>query len=151
MVEVFDELQLSELVCSVVGLSALGAVTFLADTGDLTRFASARAVVKHSPLAPGEMSSGTYTGRTRLTGQGRPGLRRAAWRAVWGAQKANPVYGAKFTQLTNISENKLNRAQAHAALAAALLRQLYAVVSTGQRWDVAIAAGGRCEVIQPAS
>jgi hypothetical protein len=41
MVEVFDELQLSELVCSVVGLSALGAVTFLADTGDLTRFASA--------------------------------------------------------------------------------------------------------------
>jgi transposase len=33
------------------------------------------------------------------------------------------------------------RGQAHAALAAALLRQLYAVVSTGQRWDAAIAAG----------
>src|SRR5674476_1077823 len=43
------------------------------------------------------------------------------------------------------------RGQAHAALAAAILRQLYAVVSTGQRWDAAIAAGGRCEVIEPAA
>jgi transposase len=151
MVEVLDELQLTELVCSIVGLSALGAATILAETGDLTRFASARSVVKHSGLAPREKSSGTYTGRTRLTGQGRPGLRRAAWRAVWGAQKANPVYAAKFTHLTTRTENKLNRGQAHAALAAAILRQLYAVVSTGQRWDAAIAAGGRCEVIEPAA
>jgi hypothetical protein len=37
------------------------------------------------------------------------------------------------------------------ALAAALLRQLYAVVTTGQKWDAAIAAGGRREVIQPAA
>jgi transposase len=151
MVAVLDELQLTELVCSIVGLSALGAATILAETGDLTRFASARAVVKHSGLAPREKSSGTYTGRTKLTGQGRPGLRTAAWRAIWGAQKANPVYAAKFTHLTSRTENKLNRGQAHAALAAALLRQLYAVVTTGQKRDAAIAAGGRREVMEPAA
>jgi transposase len=111
MVDVLDGLQLSELVCSIVGLSALGAATILAETGDLTRFASARAVVKHCGLAPRERSSGTYTGRTRLTGQGRPGLRVAAWRAIWGAQKANPVYAAKFIHLTSRTENKLNRAK----------------------------------------
>jgi Transposase IS116/IS110/IS902 family len=77
MVAVVDELQLTELVTSIVGLSAVGGVTILAETGDLTRVASARAVVKHSGLAPREKSSGTYTGRTKLTGQGRPGLRRA--------------------------------------------------------------------------
>jgi transposase len=130
MVEVLDERQLTELVCSIVGLSALGGATILAETGDLTRFASARAVVKHSGLAPREKSSGTYTGRTKLTGQGRPGLRAAAWRAIWGAQRTNPVYAAKFTHLTSRTENKLNRGQAHAALAAALLRQLHAVVTT---------------------
>src|SRR5664280_2179981 len=151
MVDVLDELQLTELVCSIVGLSALGGATILAETGDLTRFASARAVVKYCGLAPRERSSGTYTGRTRLTGQGRPGLRAAAWRAVWGAQKANPVYAAKSTHLTNRSENKVNRGQAHAAIAAALLRQLHAVVTTAQKWDPAIAAGGRSEVIQPAA
>src|SRR6185503_11368094 len=59
--------QLSELVTSIAGLSALGGATILAETGDLTRFASARAVVKHSGLAPREKSSGTYTGRTRQT------------------------------------------------------------------------------------
>ena len=36
-------------------------------------------------------------------------------------------------------------------LLAALLRQLFAVVTTGQKWDAAIAAGGRREVIQPAA
>jgi transposase len=65
-----------------LGLSALGGATILAENGDLTRIASARAVVKHSGLAPRKKTSGTYTGRTRLTGQGRPGLRAAAWRAV---------------------------------------------------------------------
>src|SRR5664280_1487355 len=33
MVEVLDELQLTELVCSIVGLSALGGASILAETG----------------------------------------------------------------------------------------------------------------------
>jgi transposase len=48
MVAVLDELQVTELVCSIVGLSALGGASILAETGDPTRFATARAVVKHS-------------------------------------------------------------------------------------------------------
>jgi transposase len=151
MVAVLDELQLTDLVTSIIGLSALGGATILAETGDLTRFASARAVVKHAGLAPREKSSGTYTGRTKLTGQGRPGLRAAAWRAVWGAQRANPVYAARLTHLTSRGDNKLNRGQAHAAIAAALLRQLHAVVTTGRKWDPAIAAGGRTAVIEQAA
>ncbi len=100
MTAVLDELQLSELATSIPGLSALGAAAILAETGDLTRFATARALVKHAGLAPREKLSGTFVGRTKLTGQGRPGLRLAAWRAVWGAQRANPVYDARYTHLT---------------------------------------------------
>jgi transposase len=80
----------------MTGLSAVGAAAILAETGDPRRFAAARAVVKHAGLAPREKLSGAFTGRTRLTGQGRPGLRLAAWRAVWGAQRANPVYAARY-------------------------------------------------------
>jgi transposase len=36
----------------------------------------------HAGLAPRQKRSGTYTGRTRTAGQGRPALRLAAWRAV---------------------------------------------------------------------
>jgi transposase len=54
MIAVLDELHLTELATSITGLSALGAAAILAETGDLTRFATARAVVKHAGLAPRE-------------------------------------------------------------------------------------------------
>jgi transposase len=78
----------------------LGAAAILAQTGDVTRFTSARAVVKHAGLAPRERLSGTFTDRTKLTGQGRPGLRLAARRAVWGALRANPVHGTRHARRT---------------------------------------------------
>ena len=92
MTAVLDELGLTGLVTSITGLSAVGAAAILAETGDLGRFATARALVKHAVLAPREKLSGAFTGRTKLTGQGRPALRLAAWRAVWGAQRANPAH-----------------------------------------------------------
>jgi transposase len=45
MLEVLDQLGLRELVCSIDGLSGVGAAAILAETGDMTRFASARSVV----------------------------------------------------------------------------------------------------------
>jgi transposase len=145
MLTVLGELGLTELVTSITGLSAVGAASVLAETGDPRRFTSGRALVKHAGLAPRHKSSGSYTGRTRMTGQGRPALRLAAWRAVWGALKSSPVYAARFAHLTGREHNKLSTGQAHAALAAALLRHLHAVVTTGQRWDPAIASGGRLD------
>jgi len=68
MVTVVDELQLTDLATSIDGLSPVGAAAILAETGDLTRFTSARAVVKHAGLAPRESQSGTFTGRARVTG-----------------------------------------------------------------------------------
>jgi len=147
MTAILDELRLTELVTSITGLSAIGAAAILAEAGDPHRFATARALVKHAGLAPREKLSGTFIGRTKLTGQGRPGLRLAAWRAVWGAQRANPVYAARFTHLTTRQQNRLTVTQAQAVIAAAILRQLHAVITTGQRWDPAIAAHG---TIQPA-
>lgn len=139
MTAVLDELALTGLVTSIPGISAIGAAAILAETGDLNRFASARALVKHAGLAPREKLSGTFIGRTKLTGQGRPGLRLAT---VWGAQRANPVYAARFTHLTTREQNKLTVTQAQAVLAAAILRQLHAVVTTGRAWDPAIATHG---------
>jgi transposase len=68
-----NELRLTELATSIPGLSAVGAAAILAETGDPNCFASARALVKHAGLAPRENLSGSFVGRTKLTGQGRPG------------------------------------------------------------------------------
>ena len=51
---VLDELQLTSLVTSITGLSAVGAAAILAETGNLRRFATGRALVKHAGLAPRE-------------------------------------------------------------------------------------------------
>ncbi len=88
-------------------LSAVGAAAIFAETGNLRRFTSARAVVKHAGLPPRERMSGTFTGKARLTGAGRPGLRVAAWRAMWGAMNNNEVYAERYRHLTTREVNKL--------------------------------------------
>jgi transposase len=142
MVAVLDQLQLTPLVTSIHGISAVGAAAMLAETGDPHRFATARAMVKHAGLAPREKLSGTYTGRTKLTGQGRPRLRVAAWRAVWGSLQTNTVYAARYRYLTTRENNKLTPTQAQTVIAATILRHLHAVVTTGRAWDPQIARDG---------
>jgi transposase len=141
MVAVLGELGLAELVASIDGMSALSGAVILAETGDPRRFTSGRAVVKHAGLNPSEHTPATIGGQTRVSRRGRPGLRAAAWRAVWGALRHNTVLAAKHAHLTGRDANRLADGQARTACAAALLRWLRAVVTTGQAWDARIAAG----------
>jgi transposase len=142
MTAVLDELGLTTLATSIPGISAVGAAAILAETGDPRRFATARALVKHAGLAPREKLSGTFTGKTRLSGKGRPGLRVAAWRAVWGALQTNTVYATRYRHLTTREHNKLKPTQAQTVIAAAILRHLHAVITTGRAWDAEIATHG---------
>ena len=142
MVAVLDELELTELVTTISGLSPVGAAAILAETGDPTRFTTARALVKHAGLAPREKLSGTFTGRTKLTGQGRPRLRLAAWRVAWGALQTNTVYAARYRHPTTRDTNRLTPTQAQTVIAAAILRHLHAVITTGTVWDPLIATHG---------
>lgn len=145
MVEVLDELELTELVTSIPGVSAVGAATILAETGDPTRFDSPRALVKHAGLCPRDNTSGTFNGRSRISRRGRPRLRLAAWRAVWGALAHNPVMAARYRHLTSRERNRLSDGQARAALAAALLRWIHVVITQRVKWDATIAGAGASE------
>jgi transposase len=151
MVEVLDALGLSELVTSITGLSVVGAAAILAEAGDPARFDCARTWVKHAGLCPRANESGNFHGATTVSRRGRPGLRLAAWRAVWGALRHNPVYSARYTHLTTRADNPLRPGQARAAIAAALLRQLFVVVTLRIAWDPAIAAGTAREVAPQAA
>jgi len=148
MTAVLDELGLTTLATSIPGISAVGAAAILAETGDPNRFATARALVKHAGLAPREKLSGNFIGKTKLTGKGRPRLRVAAWRAVWGALQTNTVYATRYRHLTTRETNKLKPTQAQSVIAAAILRHLHAVITTGRAWDPEIATHG---LIRPAT
>jgi transposase len=137
---VMDELGLADLVTTITGLTIIGAAAILAETGDPARFATPRALVKHAGLCPRENASGTAQGKTSISGRGRPGLRLAAWRAVWAAMPNNPVMAARFAYLTTRQDNRLAPQQARTACAAALLRWLHVVITRQVAWDPAIAA-----------
>jgi transposase len=143
MVTVLDELHLTGLIATIPGLSAVGAAAILAETGDPARYDTPRTWVKHAGLAPRANESGTFRGQTRTSGRGRPGLRTAAWRAIWGALRHNPVWSARHAHLTGRQTNRLVDGQARTAAAAALLRQLFVVITRRTPWDPAIAAGTR--------
>ncbi|HVF13623.1 MAG TPA: transposase [Acidimicrobiales bacterium] len=144
---VLDALDLTELVTTIDGLSAVGAAAILAEAGDPARFDCARTWVKHAGLCPRANESGNFAGTTRVSGRGRPALRTAAWRAVWGALPHNAVYAARYHHLTGRAANPLEDGQARAAIAGALLRQLFVVVTRRVAWDPAVASGERHEEV----
>ena len=65
------ELGLTELMASIDWMSALSGAVTLAEAGDLNKFASGRAVVKHAGLNPSERTSATINGQALLTLAGR--------------------------------------------------------------------------------
>jgi transposase len=157
MVAVLGELGLSRL-GDIPALTAVGAAAILAETGDLHRYDSSSAVVKHAGISPSDNASGTFLGDAHICRRGRPGLRLAAWRAVWPMLQFNPVMAARYqamTQAPGAEEHadgtrpagaaaaaaRAQRAKARVACAAALLRWIYAMVVHGTSWDAAVAAG----------
>ena len=57
-----------------------------------------------------------------------------------GCLKNNPVSATRYRHLTSREVNRLKPTQAQTIVAAAILRRLYPVVSTGQAWDPDIAS-----------
>jgi len=103
---------------------------------------------------PTRQRLGHLPGKTTISGPGRPRLRVAAWRAVWGALAHNPVLAARHAHLTGRDHNRLTDAQARTAVAASLLRQLWVVATRRIPWDAAVASGAldpRKEVTTPAA
>jgi transposase len=134
---------LAALAGSIPGVSAVQVAAILAESGDPSRFRTSRAMVKHAGLAPCENSSGNHAGDAAISRRGRPALRLAAWRAVWGALRHNPVYAARHAALTRRASDPLTDQQARAAIAAALIRQIHAIITRRVPWDAGIAAGRR--------
>jgi len=61
---------------------------------------------------------------------------------VWGCLQTNKVYAARYRHLTTRETNRLKPTQAQTIIAAAILRQLHAVVVHRQAWDPVMATGG---------
>src|SRR6266508_769220 len=104
MTGVLDSLDLTSLVTTIPGLSAVGAAAILAETGELARFDSARALVKHAGLCPAPTSPAPLRAPPASPDEaappcgwppgGRPGAR---WRTTRSWPPATPTSPAATT------------------------------------------------------
>jgi hypothetical protein len=131
---------LTELVTSIDALSAVGAAAILTETGDLRRFSSARSVVKHAGLSPAENTSATMRHHSRLPSWAPPTAGRRLARDV-GRDARQPGAGSEVRSPDHSGRPPAGPRPGPVACAAALLRWLHAVITTGQRWDATIAGG----------
>jgi transposase len=150
----------------IPGLTLTGAAVILAEAGDPRRYETSKSLVKHAGLSPADTSSGAFEGESRISRRGRPGLRAAAWRAVFPLLLHNPVMAAKYQAMVSAAEDAARaasaaarpgtaqaaqagraarsaRAKARVACAAALLRWIYFMTVHDAAWDPAAASGGR--------
>jgi transposase len=58
MLQLLDQMGILQVAGSIPGVSAISVAAILAETGDPSRFSTARAMVKHAGLAPADNSSG---------------------------------------------------------------------------------------------
>jgi transposase len=142
MLGVLEDLQLTRLVTSITGLSAVGAAAILAQTGDPRRFTTARALVRHAGVAPREK---TVRRIHRPHQTHRPGPPRTATRSVarsLGSPTRQPRLRRPLPTPDHEREQQTPRYQAQTVIAAAILRHLHAVITAGQARDPAIATRG---------
>jgi transposase len=150
----------------IPGLTLAGAAVILAEAGDPRRYETSKSLVKHAGLSPADTSSGAFEGESHISRRGRPGLRTAAWRAVFPLLLHNPVMAAKYRAMVSAAEDAARaasaaarpgsaqaaqagraarsaRAKARVACAAALLRWIYFMTVHDAAWDPRAASGGR--------
>jgi transposase len=86
------------------GVAEIGAVTIVAEVGELSRFTGARQLMGYSGLVPSEHSSGSRRIQSRITKTGNAHLRRVMVEAAWAYQFRPWLGGYLLKRQTNLPE-----------------------------------------------
>jgi len=125
-------------VAELIKIKGIGLVTvagFLAETGDLRRFDSARQIQKLAGLAIRENSSGKHKGRTSISKRGRAKLRAILFRAAIALSAKNPEFRELHNYFTTRARNPLKKKQSITAMSCKLIRVMFTVVTKGCAYD----------------
>jgi len=119
---------LIRLLCTIPGVSELGATTILAEIGtDMGRFPTAGHLVAWAGLCPGQNESAGKRKSTRLR-KGAPWLKTTMVQCAWSAaRKKDSYYRAQFNRLCG----KHGAKKAICAVAASVLTAIYHMLKDG--------------------
>jgi len=122
-------------VVEIGGISARTLASFLADTGDLSRFDSADELVKLSGLAPAVCKSGKYKGIPKISKRGRKRMRSALFIMAEKVVIYDIGFQAIYEYLKNREDNPLKYKQAMMNISTKLIRLIRHLLTTGEAYD----------------
>jgi transposase len=118
------EISYAKHLLTIPEISTVTLATVLGETGDLSQFRSAAALIKLAGLNLYSMSSGTFCGRTRISKRGRPLLRMILFLAALRLSKE----GRPLNEFHERLAERLAKPQVAVACSRKLLRLMYAMV-----------------------
>jgi hypothetical protein len=125
----------AENVLEIKGLGENTLSGILAEMGDITRFDDVKEIQKLSGLGLVACSSGKHKGETKISHRGRKRLR--YW--LFQGAKSVVVHSEEFKALheyyTTRPENPLKKMQSLIAIACKLLRIIFTLLRTGDKYD----------------
>lgn len=135
MNDIVSELDIADYLTSVPGVGNVIAASFIAETGDLSRFDDWKQVRKLAGLNLVEQSSGQHKGKTKISKRGRPDLRRIIYIIGDKGMLVSPEMMSFYQYLRHRPVNQLSHHQAVLAVGIKLMRILFHVVKYREFYD----------------
>jgi transposase len=136
-----DTLQLGDVLQSMLGVGPVISAAFLGEVGDVGRFENWKQVRRLAGLNLVENSSGKHKGKTTVSKRGRPYLRHMLYLAGECGCRCNPEMRSFYRYLRDRKKNPLNGHQAFVATGLKIMRILFHLAKTGERYDPGKALG----------
>lgn len=118
----------------IPGIGPNGAATIRAELGDVARFGSVDEVVAYAGLDPRTRQSGAFVGQQKLSKRGPGALRHALYLATLVATRYAAEWRVRYHRLLDGGRAKK---EALTILSRALLKVIYHLLRTGDRYDAA--------------
>jgi transposase len=132
---VMKSLQLGEVLQSMLGVGPIISAAFLGEIGDISRFSNWKQVRSLAGLNLVENSSGQHKGKTKVSKRGRSYLRHMLYMAGESGCLHNPEMHSFYRYLRDRKNNPLEGNQALVATGLKILRILFHLAKTGERYD----------------
>jgi len=132
---VMDKLQLGEILQSMLGVGPIISAAFLGEVGDISRFSNWKQVRSLAGLNLVEDSSGKRKSKTKVSKRGRPYLRHMLYIAGECGCRCNPEMHGLYRFFLDRKKNPLNSHQAYVAVGLKVMRILFHLAKSGERYD----------------
>jgi transposase len=141
METVMNALELGEVLQSIPGIGSIISAAFVGEVGDVSRFDNWKQVRSLAGLNLVENSSGQHKGKTKVSKRGRPYLRHMLYLAGECGCRNNPEMNGYYQYLRKRKSNQLSGNQAFVATGLKIMRIMFHLAKTGEKYDPSKALG----------